>query len=350
MKIKKIAGSLWFSLVLLGLVSNIAALILTNVVFIVLVMLKIIVLKQDTLLLSWLPFNLFSSVFIGTAITAYISRKILKSTSDLSSAAREVAKGNFDVRLPDEQHRIHELREMAANFNKMVHELSGIETLRKDFIVNVSHEFKTPIAAIEGYAALMQDEDLSTAERQEYGRRIIESTKQLSSLTSNILRLSKLENQGVVVDKVQFQLDEQIRFALLMLEAQWSGKNIDLDISLAPVQYYGSEELLMQVWLNLLGNAIKFSNDEGALHVSLAHENDYITVIISDTGIGMNEEVVQHIFDKFYQGDTSRKAEGNGLGLPLVKRVVDLCEGTIQVSSVIGAGSTFTVTLPNNSV
>lgn len=293
-----------------------------------------------------ISFVMIASILIGTVITAISGRKILTPIIDLSEAAKQVAKGDFSIRVAHEEHRVDVLGEMAVNFNRMVQELGGIETLRNDFIVNVSHEFKTLIAAIEGYATLMQDHDLSPKERQEYSRLIIESTRQLSSLSSNILKLSKLENQEYIVDKSQFGLDEQIRQALLLLEAQWNDKDINLDLDLEPVVFYGNEDLLMQVWLNLLGNAIKFTDRGGEIAVHLSTTGHAVTVTITDSGIGMTEEVMKHIFVKFYQGDKSRSAEGNGLGLPLVRRIVELCGGEISVESTPGEGSGFTVSFP----
>lgn len=282
----------------------------------------------------------------GTAITAIVGRKLLAPINDLSEAAKRVAKGDFSARVAHEEHKVDVIGEMAVNFNGMVQELGGMETLRNDFIVNVSHEFKTPIAAIEGYATLMQDQGLSPKEREDYSRLIIESTRQLSSLSSNILKLSKLENQEIVGGKIEFALDEQLRQALLLLEAQWNDKALNLDLALEPVVYYGNEELLMQVWLNLLGNAIKFTDDGGEIAVSLFGTEVAVTVQISDSGTGMTEEVMKRIFEKFYQGDKSRSAEGNGLGLPLVRRIVELSGGSVAVESTPGKGAAFTVILP----
>lgn len=287
-----------------------------------------------------------TSILIGTVITALTGRKILAPITSLSDATQEIAKGNFNVELGYENHRVRELGEMAVNFNKMARELAGIETLRSDFVANVSHEFKTPIAAIEGYASLMQSDDLTTEERKDYSRLIMESTKQLSSLSSNILRLSKLENQELVPELNEFDLAEQLRQALLLLEPQWSEKQLELDIELAPARYLGSEELLMQIWLNLLANAIKFTAHGGSVAVALTADADAIRVRIADTGIGMSEEVQKHIFEKFYQGDRSRSREGNGLGLALVRRILDLSGGSIRVVSAPGAGAAFTVELP----
>lgn len=262
---------------------------------------------------------LFTAVVVGTVVSALVGHKVTQPINRLSAALKEIARGNFDVRSPEDK-GLPEVRDMQRNFNVMAQELSGIETLRNDFVVNVSHEFKTPIAAIEGYAALLQNGDLTGADREEYTRLIIQSTQKLSMLTSNILRLSKLENQEIVPGKTRFSLDEQLRQALLLLEGQWSNKGIELDIELMPVQFYGSEELLLQVWLNLLGNAIKFTPHYGTVSARLIERGGQVTVAISDTGVGIPPEAQPYIFEKFYQGDRTRAAEGNGLGLALVWR------------------------------
>lgn len=288
---------------------------------------------------------LLLSVAIGTIITIIVAKKILAPITNFIKAYKEIAKGNFEIEM-NESHHVNEISEMAIHFNKMVHELRSIETLRTDFVVNVSHEFKTPLAAIEGYAMLLQDKSLTEAEHEEYTSMIIDSVRQLSTLSGNILKLSKLENQEMIAEKETYRLDEQIRQALLLLEPQWSKKNHTLQLELQKLSYTGNEELMMQVWLNLLGNAIKFTPDEGEISVWLTAESDSITVQISDTGIGMPKTVQDRVFDKFYQGDNMRSAEGNGLGLALVRRIIQLCEGEIALQSVSGKGSTFTVTLP----
>lgn len=285
------------------------------------------------------------SLFIGTFITIMVGKKILSPITDFSNAAKEIAKGNFDIKL-NESHRVNEVIEMAHHFNIMAQELRSIETLRNDFVVNVSHEFKTPIASIEGYATLLQDINLTEEEHNEYTKKIIESARQLSTLSGNILKISKLENQEVISEKSEYRLDEQIRQALLLLESMWEHKQLTLNIELEKTQYIGNEELMMQVWLNLLGNAIKFTQEGGEISVNLVQQHDDITIIISDNGIGMTKNVRKHIFEKFYQGDHARSAEGNGLGLPLVNRIINLCGGTIEVISELGEGSTFTVKLP----
>jgi len=228
----------------------------------------------------------------------------------------------------------------------MTRELKGIEYLRKDFINSVSHEFKTPIASIQGFAKLLQKGNLSEEEKQEYTNIIVEETSRLSNLSSNILKLSKLENQEMIDRKAIFSLDEQIRRSILLLEHEWSKKNICFDIELDSVKFPGDEELLQQVWINLLGNAIKFSNDNSSITVRLHGSASFVKVKITDTGIGMSEEIQPRIFEKFYQGHKSHSYDGNGLGLPLVKRILDLCDGKIHVQSSLGKGSTFIVQLP----
>ena len=289
---------------------------------------------------------LLVSCCIGTAISVIISKKMLNPITSFTKAARKVAKGDFTVKL-NENISIGELRQAAISFNKMVQELGSTETLRSDFVTNVSHEMKTPIAAIEGYATLLQNDELTAEERHDYTARIIESTKKLSTLTSNILKISKLENGEMQIHENIFHLDEQIRQAILSLEQLWSAKEMDLDIDLAAVKFKGSEELLMQVWTNIIGNAIKFSDKGGKIGVSLTSKKDTVTVKISDNGIGMSDNVKNHIFEKFYQGDRSRSSEGNGLGLALAMRIVRISGGDISVESKQGEGSIFTVTLPN---
>ena len=269
----------------------------------------------------------------------------MKPLKKLIEATNEVSKGDFSIRLR-ECNVPPTVYEMNTSFNKMVKELSSIETLRNDFIVNVSHEFKTPIAAIEGYATLLQDSDLSENERIEYTKIILDSSRQLSSLSGNILKLSKLETQEIIPDKKYFSLDEQLRQALLLLETQWSKKNIDIDMDLKTTNYYGSEDLLMQVWLNIFGNAIKFTPENGLIVTSLKATPNGICISISDNGIGMSDDVKDRIFDKFYQGDKSRNFQGNGLGLTLVKRILDLCKCEINVISKINEGTTFNIYLP----
>ena len=230
-----------------------------------------------------------------------------------------------------ENHRDDEIGQLTKNFNKMIRELKNIEYLRKDFITNVSHEFKTPLASIQGFAKLLMSESLPDEERKEYAAIILEEASRLTNLSSNILKITKLENQEIVEKRTLFPLDEQIRKSILLLEPAWSKKNIEFDLDLEKSQFSGDEELLQQVWINLLDNAIKFSNESGIISVRLRQNKKNVTVEIADNGIGMNEETKKRLFEKFYQGDKSRG--GRGLGLSLVKRILDLYGGKISVES-----------------
>ena len=286
-------------------------------------------------------------LFISIIITMF-SKKFLMPIRSLNYATGEVSKGNFKIQLPIPND--FELGSLTAKFNVMVRELNSIETLRNDFISNVSHEIKTPIATIQGFSNLLKDDTLSKEEKDEYLDIIISETSRISNLTSNILKLTKLETQGIITDKTSFYLDEQLRHSVLILQRDLAQKNLDIDIDLDEVQIYSNEELLQQVWINLLSNAIKFTNDGGKISIQLMDTEDTATVKITDNGIGMKAESLNHIFDKFYQEDKSHSSNGNGLGLPLVKRIVDLCDGTIRVKSLLGEGSSFTVELPKNNI
>lgn len=288
---------------------------------------------------------LSGSLLIGCAIAVFVGKLIIRPIQNIGNAFDELSKGNFDVRVPTNE-KIDEIQEMAMRFNSMTYDLSHIETLRNDFVVNVSHEFKTPIASIEGYATLLQNHRLTPERHDHYVEKILDNSRRLTNLSSSILMLSKLENQETVMHKKEYRLDEQIRKSILMLESKWAEKDIEFDMDLPRQMYYGSEQLLEQVWSNIVDNAIKHSPIKGIIHVSIEKSETQLSVTISDQGDGMNEEIQKHIFEKFYQGDSSRKAEGNGLGLALVKRIVDLCKGSITVKSEPNEGAAFTVELP----
>ena len=285
------------------------------------------------------------SLLLGTVIALYVGRLIVRPVQRISEAFDALSAGNFDVRVPEDQ-SVREIREMAQHFNAMAHDLSHMETLRSDFVANVSHEFKTPIAAIEGYATLLQRPDLPPERRSRYVEKILDNARRLSSLSGNILMLSKLENQELIPGQSEFRLDEQLRRCILLLESKWAEKDLQWDLDLPRRDYFGSEELLEQVWCNLLDNAIKHSPDGGVISVRLRDTGAAIAVSVTDRGDGMSQEVQKHIFEKFYQGDPSHKAQGNGLGLALVKRIVELCRGQIAVRSAPGRGAEFEITLP----
>lgn len=257
----------------------------------------------------------------------------------------EVAKGNYDIRL-NEDSKIYEVQNMANSFNIMAKELASTEIIHSDFIQNISHEIKTPLSSIEGYATLLQSKNLSEEKRQLYVSKIINSTKRLSNLTSNILELTKLENQETDLITNNFSLSEQIREVILLYEEVWTKKNIDFDIELDELQFNGNEQLLFQVWHNIINNAIKFSKDNDVIEIKSKVCDGKIVISIKDNGIGMNEEVKHRIFEKFYQGDTSHAISGNGLGLALAKKIIELHNGNILVESEVGDGSCFYVELP----
>ena len=285
------------------------------------------------------------STLLGTALSAPIARQYLAPIAQLIDATREVKNGHFDVRVSVEDAG-GEVAELAESFNEMTRELGTIELFRNDFINSFSHEFKTPIVSIRGFARQLEREDLTPEQRKEYLSIIIAESERLSNMATNVLLLTKLESQKIVSDKRPYRLDEQLRNAILLLENQWTEKNLELDVELDEVTFLSNEEMVAHVWINLLGNAIKFSNDGGLLEVSLMQEDGDAVVCITDHGVGMDEVTRAHMFEKFYQGDTSHATHGNGLGLSLVKRIVELCHGEISVRSQPGEGSTFTVRLP----
>lgn len=278
-----------------------------------------------------------------------IRRKITveRPVKKIAEGAERIIEGDFSVRI-DKIYSIgdNSFNTIIESFNKMAEELSGIETLRKDFIANVSHELKTPLAVIQSYSTMLQRENLSKEEREEYSKIIAHSSKKLADLITNILKLNKLENQQIFPEKKVYNLSEQLCECLLDFENVWEKKNLDLKVSIQEDIYVESDrELLSLVWNNLFSNAIKFTDSNGSVSVSLTGEGGYACVTVSDTGCGISREVGAHIFEKFYQGDTSHSGEGNGLGLALVKRVVDITESEIGVTSELGKGSKFTVKL-----
>ena len=239
-----------------------------------------------------------------------------------------------------------EMVEFEQSFNKAAEELGGTEILRKDFINNFSHEFKTPIVSISGFADLLLEEQLPPEDQKEYLTIIRDESRRLADLATNILTLNRVESQTILTDKACFSLDEQLRQSVLVTQQKWRQKELDLDADLVPAEYTGSEGLLKEVWLNLLDNAAKFSPEGGTVAVNLRKAKNALMVSVTDQGEGMSADTQAHIFEQFYQGDTSHTTQGNGLGLAMVKKVLELHGGSIQVNSAPGQGSCFTVTLP----
>ena len=239
-----------------------------------------------------------------------------------------------------------EIEALAATFNRMTDDLQSIEYLRKDFTSNVSHEIKSPIATISGYAQLLCDESLDAQTRMAYTRSISESCAQLSRLSDNLLRITRLESGKRKPLAEPFMLDEQLRRTLAAMMPQFRRKRLELTVDLPAARIVSDRELLEQVWQNILRNAIKFTPEGGEISVRLAAADGAFRVEIADSGIGISQDAQKHIFEKFYQADGSHHTEGSGLGLSLVKRIVDACGGEISVQSAPGEGSAFTVVLP----
>lgn len=285
------------------------------------------------------------SVVVGGAVTNYITHSFIDPITCLGKAMKEVAGGNFHVAMQSDS-KLKEVRDIYESFNRMVKELGNTETLQTDFISSVSHEFKTPINAIEGYASLLQDHHQSPEEQETYIEKILFNTRRLSTLTGNILLLSKINNQSIRPQRTAYRLDEQIRQAIVALEQKWTEKNIDFDVELDKVTYSGYESLLLHVWSNLVDNAIKFDPPGGMICLRLRQADDEAVFTIDDNGPGVAPEEQKRIFHKFYQSDSSREMSGNGLGLALVKQIVEFSGGTVSVENLPEAGCRFTVRLP----
>jgi signal transduction histidine kinase len=287
---------------------------------------------------------IINTILISTIVMRITSKKILQPIKKMTEATKKVASGDFNVKL--ESQREDEIGELTQNFNQMVNELGKVEVIQKDFINNVSHEIKTPISSIQGFAKLLEDENLPEAERKEYAEIIIEESNRLLNLSTNILRLSKIQNQGKIVRKDHINITEQLRKAIAVLENKWNEKSLTFNISAKDVYYDGDEELTFQVWMNLIDNAIKFSKQNGKITIDVKEENDEVVVKIKDNGMGMSKEEQERIFTRFYQIDKSHSQEGSGLGLSIVKSIIDLSGGKIEVESKENSGTTFIIKLP----
>jgi len=283
-------------------------------------------------------------LLVGILVTSQLSKFFFNPIKKLRSAMDKVAEGDFSVRL-EEKSSSKEIMEIYTGFNLMAHELSSTEILQTDFVSNVSHEFKTPINAIEGYSTLLQDSENLESDQREYIDKILFNTQRLSSLVGSILLLSKLENQQIPSHQVEYRLDEQIRQSIVALEPAWEKKDIEFDVELDRVSYLGNEPMMRHVWDNLISNAIKFSPSGGAVKIHLVKKLKKLIFTVEDQGPGLSEEAQKHIFDKFYQADASHKQEGNGLGLALVKRILTIEKGQITAENIPEGGCRFTVTL-----
>ncbi len=292
----------------------------------------------------------FINVLLLTFIFAtidYVRRKINvdRPVNIITNITEKIMQGDFSARVPDMHGAgMDGFNQIGTAVNSMAQELSGIETLRTDFIANVSHEMKTPLAVIQNYGTLLQASNLSEENRVEYAKGVTDASRRLSEMMTNILKLNRLENQQIFPETTEFDLGEQLCECLLQFENMWEKKNIEIDTDITEdVKVEADAELLCLVWNNLFSNALKFTEEGGTVSLSLMVTDHHAIVKVTDTGCGMTPEVGAHIFEKFYQGDVSHSVQGNGLGLALVKRVIDIMQGEISVESAVGMGTTFTV-------
>ena len=278
---------------------------------------------------------------------------VRKPIARIQSGLENIMSGNFKTEISyiRGENSSNEFDAIIKGINELAVELSSVETLRTDFISNVSHEIKTPLAAIQNYGTMLQGNNLSEHQKIEYAKAITEQTKKLSGLVTNILKLNRLENQQIFPEREQYNLTEQICECLLLFEQSWENKNLSIETELEEdIFLYEDAELLSLVWNNLFSNAIKFTDYEGTVRIKVKKEGLTAIVEVSDNGCGISPETGKHIFEKFYQGDTSHAVQGNGLGLALVKRVMDIVGGDIHVQSTLGEGSTFIVYLRENVI
>lgn len=314
---------------------------------------KLVLTKENMEAAAKLTFGNVLLISFGAATIDYIRRKLMvdRPVKQIMDALDRVMQGDFTVRISPAKEFAGEtgFHEIVKAINAMTAELQGTETLRTDFIANVSHELKTPLAVMGNYATMLQQPGISEEDRIEYAKAIFHSSRRLAALITNILKLNKLENQQIFPQPLEFDLGEQLCGSLLGFEDAWEKKNLEIETDIQDnVRIKSDPELLSLVWNNLFSNAVKFTPEGGTIGVSLKADEKNVVVSVSDTGCGIGPETGKHIFEKFYQGDTSHATQGNGLGLALVKRVVDILQGEISVQSTPGQGSTFTVKIRRN--
>lgn len=277
-------------------------------------------------------------------LTIVIYRRRAREVVTLSEAIQKVAAGDYSIRITDQKKG--QITPIYEDFNKMCDDLESVKILRNDFINSYSHEFKTPIASINGFASLLLEKELPEEEKQQYLRIIVDESARLSNLAVNTILLSKLSAQSIVTDLEEYDLGEQLRECSVILSGKWLEKNMEFDAELSHVMYRGNKEMMQHMWINLLDNAVRYTPAGGKVSVSVKRENGYAVVKIADTGEGISDDIKKYLFDPYFQGDSSHSGQGLGLGLSIVKRIVELCNGKISVSSTVGKGSVFTVTLP----
>lgn len=297
----------------------------------------------DSERLLLLLFFAVTSLAMGTILAVLFSHRPLKPIRQIMDASDRIAAGDYSVRIhlggPEA------FRKLSGKFNHMAEELGSVEMLRSDFVNNFSHEFKTPIVSIRGYAKMLKRDDLTAEERAEYLEIIIDESERLADLATNVLNLSRVEQQTILTDRKRFNVSEQIRLVVALLDSKWADKQMEFALDCNEVFISGNEELLKQVWINLIDNAIKFSPDRGRIDIQIKQSAEGTAVRVADQGGGISEETAAHIFDKFYQGDLSHATKGNGLGLAIAKRIVRLHEGSIELAGTGPEGTVFEVRL-----
>ncbi len=326
---------------------SVFSIVALNGTFLVLILVTVIDkgFDKSTIALAGALYLLVSCTF-STCLIYFVKGRVYHDKIKVFyDTASKVAKGDFNVRVPiyfDKPKS--EMDYLAVNFNKMLVEISSLENMRNDFIADVSHEIKTPLSVVQGYADLLQNKNLSEEKRSEYIFSLSQSIDSLTNLVTNILKLNKIENQGII-QKEQFSLDEQLRCCVLAFEDKVEEKNLALNVDLEEVYVVSDKALLEIIWNNLISNAVKYTGFGGKISIKLKKESEKIIVIVSDTGCGMSEKIKEHCFEKFYQGDSSHSQEGNGLGLALVKQVVNLLGGEVKIKSILNEGTDFTVVI-----
>ncbi len=300
---------------------------------------------------SFVPylFVVLACVAVTLLLTLPFGRAYLRPLRRLTQGMKAVADGDYGQEIPLGEEN-GEMRELLANFNAMTRELAGTELFRRDFINHFSHEFKTPIVSVRGFAYQLLKGNLSPEQQREYLEIIEREADRLARMSANVLLLSHLETQNFHTDQETFDLDEQLRQCILILERHWSKKGLFFAPDLAPIRYVANMEIFSHVWINLLSNAIKFSPEGAEIEVTCREEGESVVVTVSNEGEGIPADKIDHIFEQFYQGDPSHKAEGNGLGLSIVKKIIVGCGGNISVRSTLGERTTFTVTLPRQPI
>jgi len=314
------------------------------------------------LLISWIQIQMSEYIrFVATTIAGIVVMFLLSGIlhlftrnkhrdvyQEINFALRKVASGDFNVSLDFSVNQRIELTQLVDHFNHMTKQLQQMEDLRQEFISNVSHEIQSPLTSIVGFAQALQHNNLSTEESNHYLNIIETESRRLSKLSDNLMKLTSLESDQHPFDKISYSLNQQIRSIILACEPNWTQKNLVLNITLDKVSIIADEDLMSQVWTNIIHNSIKFTPSNGAITISLRQADEYAIILITDTGIGISEQDQLHIFERFYKADHARERSkgGNGLGLSIVKKIVEMHGGTITVESELGKGTTSTITLP----